>query len=466
MNVKTEWGIVGMGVMGTALSRNFARNGIKIALFNRRIKKLEEEVALKKTQLYSELANAQAFEELDQFVFALKAPRKILLMLPSGDPTEDLLEQLGPLLSKGDIVIDAGNSHYQQTEKRSKSFIKKEILFLGIGVSGGEEGALKGPSLMVGGNKEAYEIVKNNLFQIAGKNNKGHPCCSYFGNGGAGHFVKMIHNGIEYAEMQLLAEVISLLHHNNSNEVIQTTLNQWNKTKSKSYLLEITADLLKYYEDELPFVEMIQDKASNKGTGSWATKAGTTLGYSNSLMASALYARYISSFKKERVALAKRFNKKIPLLKASFIQIKKSYDLSRWINHHQGFEMLSLAAKKYGWKLDLYQVASVWAEGCIIKSDLMEFCISLFESEKSLLLSNEFKTLLEKGKDPWKKTLKQAIESEIPILCMQSAWSYFTALKTNKSTANIIQAQRDYFGAHGFLRIDSESDKLQHGPWH
>lgn len=466
MNVKTEWGIVGMGVMGTALSRNFARNGIKIALFNRRIKKLEEEVALKKTKLYSELADNQAFEELDQFVFALKAPRKILLMLPAGDPTKDLLEQLGPLLSKGDIVIDAGNSHYQQTEKRSKSFIKKEILFLGIGVSGGEEGALKGPSLMVGGNKEAYEIVKNNLSQIAGKNNKGNPCCAYFGNGGAGHFVKMIHNGIEYAEMQLLAEVISLLHHNNSYEVIQSILNQWNKTKSKSYLLEITADLLKYYEDELPFVEMIQDTASNKGTGSWATEAGTTLGYSNNLMARALYARYISSFKKERVALAKRFNKKIPLLKASFIQIKKSYDLSRWINHHQGFEMLTLAAKKYGWKLDLYQVASVWAEGCIIKSDLMEFCISLFESEKSLLLSNEFKTLLEKGKDPWKKTLKQAIESEIPILCMQSAWSYFTALKTNKSTANIIQAQRDYFGAHGFLRIDSESDKLQHGPWH
>ena len=466
MNIKAEWGIVGMGVMGTALSRNFAKKGIKIALFNRHIKQFEEKVAIKKKQLYPELKNAQAFEELNQFVFALEVPRKIIVMISAGNPTEDFLEQLSPLLSRGDIILDGGNSHYLQTEERSKTFIKKGVLFLGVGVSGGEEGALNGPSLMVGGNKSAYEIVKKNLFQIAAKNSKGNSCCAYFGKGGAGHFVKMIHNGIEYAEMQLLAEVVGLLRSNNSYEVIQSLLDQWNKTKSKSYLLKITAELLKYQEDGILFIDIIQDKASNKGTGAWATNAGTVLNYSNSLMANALYARYISSFKKERVELAKKFNDKKPLFEASFLQIKKSYDLSRWINHHQGFEMLTLAAKKYNWEINLCEVASVWTEGSIIKSDLIEFCITLFENKKSLMLSDEFKKLLELGKDNWKETLKLAIESEIPILCMQGAWSYFTALKTEKSTANIIEAQRDYFGAHGFLRIDSESDKLQHGPWH
>ena len=465
MNIKAEWGIVGMGVMGTALSRNFANKGIKIALFNRRIRRLEEKVAKKKKQLYPELKNTLAFEELNQFVFALEVPRKILVMIPAGNPTEDFLEQLIPLLSRGDIIIDGGNSHYLQTEKRSKIFIKRGLLFLGVGVSGGEEGALNGPSLMVGGDKAAYEIVKKNLFQIAAKNSKGNSCCAYFGKGGAGHFVKMIHNGIEYAEMQLLAEVVGLLRSNNSYEVIQSLLNQWNKTKSKSYLLKITSELLKYQEDGMPFIDIIQDKASNKGTGAWATEAGTELGYSNSLMANALYARYISSFKKERVELAKKFNGKPPLFEASFEQIKKTYDLSRWINHHQGFEMLTLAAKKYNWELNHCEVAKVWSEGCIIKSDLIEFCITLFENKKSLMLSDEFKKLLELGKDNWKETLKLAIESEIPILCMQGAWSYFTALKTEKSTANIIEAQRDYFGAHGFLRIDNKSDALHHGPW-
>jgi 6-phosphogluconate dehydrogenase len=465
MNIKAEWGIVGMGVMGTALSRNFAKKGIKIALFNRRIKQLEEKVAIKKKQLYPELKNAQAFEELNQFVFALEVPRKIIVMISAGNPTEDFLEQLSPLLSRGDIILDGGNSHYLQTEERSKTFIKKGVLFLGVGVSGGEEGALNGPSLMVGGNKSAYEIVKKNLFQIAAKNSKGNSCCAYFGKGGAGHFVKMIHNGIEYAEMQLLAEVVGLLRSNNSYEDIQSLLNQWDKTKSKSYLLKITAELLKYQEDGIPFIDKIQDKASNKGTGAWATDAGIVLNYSNSLMANALYARYISSFKKERVELAKKFNEKKPLFEASFLQIKKSYDLSRWINHHQGFEMLTLAAKKYNWEINLCEVASVWAEGSIIKSDLIEFCITLFETKKSLILSDEFKKLLELGKDNWKETLKLAIESEIPILCMQGAWSYFTALKTEKSTANIIEAQRDYFGAHGFLRIDNKSNTLHHGPW-
>lgn len=465
MSIKAEWGIVGLGVMGTSLSRNFARKGIRLALYNRRVEGLEEQVAVKKKQRYSELGSAQTFEELKSFVSVLDAPRKILLMLPEGKPTDTVLDQLMPLLSKGDIVMDGANTHYHKTEKRAKSINKKGVLFLGLGVSGGEEGALNGPSLMVGGNREAYELIKDDLFHISAKNITEKPCCAYFGTGGAGHFVKMIHNGIEYAEMQLLAEVYALSEFNTSHNSIQNTLSQWNKTKSKSYLLGITASLLNYKKDQVPFIQMIQDQASNKGTGAWATSAGTALSYPNNIMSSALHARYISSFKADRVQFAKFHHRKQSCNKISFNNLKKSYDLSRWINHHQGFEMLTLASIEYDWKLDLSQVASVWAEGCIIKSELMNFCIGFFKDESSLLLSQEFKKLLEKGKESWKKTLSQAIENEIPVFCFQSAWSYFTALKTEKSTANLIQAQRDYFGAHGFLLINNKSEKLQHGPW-
>ena len=465
MNSKARWGIAGMGVMGTSLSRNFAQKGIPLALFNRRVEGVEEQVALKKIKKYPELNQAQAFEDLKGFVDSIERPRKIFLMLAAGKPTTSFLELLSPLLSKGDVLIDGGNTHYQQTERRATSLKEKGIPFLGIGVSGGEEGALKGPSLMVGGDQKGYEIVKEDLFLIAAKNSKGTPCCSYFGSGGAGHFVKMVHNGIEYAEMQLLAEVYGLSKISTLDTTIQQTLYQWNKTESKSYLLEITAALLQHQEDGVSFVEFIQDEASNKGTGAWATAVATSLGYPNTLMASALHARFISSTKSDRVRFAKQFKTPSKPSEINFSLLKKSYDLSRWINHHQGFEMLASASKSFGWKLNLSEVASVWAEGCIIKSELMYLCIKLFKKESSLLLTHSFESLLASGKKDWKELLQLAIKNETPIPCMQAAWTYFSSLKTAKSNANIIQAQRDYFGAHGFLRIDQSNEQLQHGPW-
>ena len=465
MNTKTQWGIAGMGVMGTSLSRNFSKKEISLALFNRRVEGKEEGVALKKKQLYSELNRTQAFEELKDFVYSIEQPRKIFIMLPAGVATSHFLEQLIPLLSKGDIVIDGGNAHYKETEKRAKKLADEGILFLGVGVSGGEEGALKGPSLMVGGDHTAYEIVKEDLFKIAAKNSNKIPCCAYFGTGGAGHFVKMVHNGIEYAEMQLLAELYALASCTMSHDEIQKTLSQWNATKSKSYLLEITASLLKFREDKTPFIELIQDQASNKGTGAWATASATELGYPNSLMAAALHARFLSFFKKERTQFSEHFDKPRSTVNISSSLLKNAYDLSRWVNHHQGFEMLTLAAKEYKWSLNLSQVASVWAEGCIIKSDLMDDCIKLLQDNTMLLLSEDFKQLFTNGKENWKELLQQAVANEIPTPCMQSAWTYFAALKTQNSSANIIQAQRDYFGAHGFLRVDNESQGLKHGPW-
>jgi len=465
MNTKTQWGIAGMGVMGTSLSRNFSKKEISLALFNRRVEGREEGVALKKKQLYSELNRTQAFEELKDFVYSIERPRKIFIMLPAGVATSHFLEQLIPLLSKGDIVIDGGNAHYKETEKRAKKLADEGILFLGVGVSGGEEGALKGPSLMVGGDHTAYEIVKEDLYKIAAKNSNKIPCCAYFGTGGAGHFVKMVHNGIEYAEMQLLAELYALASCTMSHDEIQKTLSQWSATKSKSYLLEITASLLKFREDKTPFIELIQDQASNKGTGAWATASATELGYPNSLMAAALHARFLSFFKKERTQFSEHFDKPRSTINISSSLLKNAYDLSRWVNHHQGFEMLTLAAKEYKWSLNLSQVASVWAEGCIIKSDLMDDCIKLLQDNTMLLLSEDFKQLFTNGKENWKELLQQAVANEIPTPCMQSAWTYFAALKTQNSSANIIQAQRDYFGAHGFLRTDNDRQDLVHGPW-
>jgi 6-phosphogluconate dehydrogenase len=325
--------------MGTNLARNFAKKGITLALYNRYVQGSEEQIALKRTQTYPELKEALAFESLSQFINTLEQPRKILIMLPAGSVIDGILNELSPLLSRGDVIIDGGNSHYEDTEKRVLLMAQKKILFLGMGVSGGAEGALHGPSLMVGGDKEGYQIIAKDLENIAAKNRQGNPCCGYLGKGGAGHFVKMVHNGIEYGEMQLLAEIFELnLSSPKSNlETQQKQFSDWNNTESKSYLLEITAEILSYKEKGAPFIDLILDQASNKGTGAWATSIGAATGFPNTLMAAALHARYTSSFKSERIRHAKQLKfpssdppKEIP-------DLKKNYDLSLWINKHQGF---------------------------------------------------------------------------------------------------------------------------------
>jgi 6-phosphogluconate dehydrogenase len=465
MKNKVQWGMIGMGVMGTSLSRNFAQKGIPLMLYNRFEKGREEGVAELKKASYPELKSAQAFENLAAFIAALAPPRKLFMMLPSGKPTTVFLKKLVPLLSEGDLIIDGGNAHFEATNKNARWLKKGGFLFLGIGVSGGEEGALKGPSLMVGGDPKAYALVKKDLHLIAAKNKNQKACCAYFGPGGAGHYVKMIHNGIEYAEMQLLAEVSALGRAFLSHTRLQKALKEWNATESKSYLLEITAALFSYSEENRPFIDLIKDQASNKGTGAWATAAASALAYPNTLMASALHARFISAFKTDRETYAHTFGDCAQSLDLSLSELKKSYDLSRWINHHQGFELLSAANKTYKWTIELNEVATVWAEGCIIKSTLLEQCIKHFEKNRSLLLSEPFYELLKSGKAAWKKTLQQAITSEIAVPCMQAAWTTFSALKSKESSANLIQAQRDFFGAHGFERIDQSDEGLQHGPW-
>ena len=464
---QATWGIVGLGVMGTSLSRNFANKGISLSLYNREVKGSEEGVALSHTKQYSELKNALPFHSLPCFVESIKNPRKILLMLPAGSPTDTVIEKLIPLLTQGDVIIEGGNSHFKDTEKRAKQLSAAGIHFLGMGVSGGEEGALKGPALMIGGVKEAYMLVKNDLSAIAAKNSKGVPCCDFVGSGGAGHFVKMVHNGIEYAEMQLLAEVVSLALSDQSNSIktIQKMLQDWQKTKSESYLLDITASLLGFQESGRPFIDLIKDEASNKGTGAWATAEGAELGSANSLMASALYARFTSSNKKQRSLLSKTFKGKPTSTSLSLSALKVSYDLSRIINHHQGFEMIREAAIKNNWKIELATIASLWSEGCIIKSRLMDTLVDVLKSNDSLLNAAAFMEFFNNGIASWEISITTAIQKHIPFSCHNAAWNYFLAITQENSNANIIQAQRDFFGAHGFERKDKNHDKKYHGPW-
>ena len=464
---QATWGIVGLGVMGTSLSRNFANKGISLSLYNREVKGSEEGVALSHTKQYSELKNALPFNSLPSFVESIKNPRKILLMLPAGNPTDTVIEKLIPLLTQGDVIIEGGNSHFKDTEKRAKQLSAAGIYFLGIGVSGGEEGALKGPALMIGGVKEAYLLVKNDLSAIAAKNSKGVPCCDFVGSGGAGHFVKMVHNGIEYAEMQLLAEVVSLGLSDPSNSIktIQKMLQDWQKTKSESYLLDITASLLGFHESGRPFIDLIKDEASNKGTGAWATAEGAELGSPNSLMASALHARFTSSNKKQRSLLSKTFKGKPTSTSLSLSALKVSYDLSRIINHHQGFEMIREAAIKNNWKIKLATIASLWSEGCIIKSRLMDTLVDVLKTNDTLLNAAAFIEFFNNGIASWEISITTAIQKRIPFSCHNAAWNYFLAITQENSNANIIQAQRDFFGSHGFERKDKKHHKKYHGPW-
>ena len=468
MNKKGSWGIVGMGVMGASLSRNFASHGFKLSLFNRYVKGKEEKVAIELARKYSFLDERLAFESLEDFVNSINAPRKLILMLPAGQAIDEIIHKLKFLLEKGDIIIDGGNSQFNDTERRALFLKENEIKYIGMGVSGGQKGALEGPSLMIGGSRSAYETVKNDLNKIAAKDSNGNPCCSFLGSGGAGHYIKMIHNGIEYAEMQLLAEIFELLmtYFKLDFKLIQKELESWQNTSSDSYLLRITSTILTYYDSKgSNFVSKILDQASNKGTGAWATISGAAIGSPNSLMTAALHARYISSMKSKRIEFSKTSNFTKKESSISLKQLKKVYDMCRWINHHQGFDIINTACKEYNWKTDLATVAKIWSEGSIIKSKLMETLAKSFCSSSSIMKMEKFKNSMNKSQKDWNSVINYAGKNLIPIPCISTSWNYFLAMTQPFSNANLIQAQRDFFGAHGFILINQKENSLVHGPW-
>jgi 6-phosphogluconate dehydrogenase len=464
-NEKKEFGLFGLGVMGKSLARNLARNGFKIALFNRHLAGVEEGVAKNFKDHFPELKEAAAFDEIAAFVNALETPRKIMLMVNAGPIVDHVIEDLLPFLTKGDILIDGGNSNYKDSKRRLDYLNSHQIQFIGAGVSGGEEGALTGPSIMPGGSKEAYTAIQPYLEAIAAKGEDGKPCCSYIGEEGSGHFVKMVHNGIEYVEMELLAEMYAILTALGKNPAeIANIFESW-KSDSNSYLLEITIDILRKKEGNTPLVEKILDVAANKGTGNWTTIATAELGVPSTLIANALFARFTSSFKTQRQKVAAIFEHSAPVQTMEVGDLLKAYHFARIINHYQGFQLISEAAKTYQWNIALSELARVWTNGCIIKSDLMKKLVPLLKESSDLLDAPTLQSELLFLKPIANKVVAQCILSEIPTSSLSESVNFLNQLKTDRSAANIIQAQRDYFGAHTYKRIHDPLQKNYHTIW-
>ncbi|MGH1383736.1 NADP-dependent phosphogluconate dehydrogenase [Kordia sp.] len=465
LNEKSEFGLFGLGVMGKSLSRNLANNGIKLSLFNRHVAGKEENIALNFKNKFPELATALPFDDVASFVSSIQKPRKIMLMVNAGKTIDLVIDNLLPYLSEGDIIIDGGNSNYNKTKERHDYLISKNIHFIGTGVSGGEEGALYGPSIMPGGNEETYKKVQTYLEKIAAKDKNNLPCCSYVGSEGSGHFVKMVHNGIEYAEMQLLAEAFTLLKKLGKNpDEIAAILESW-KAIENSYLLEITIDILRKKEGEDWLIHKIMDKAGNKGTGNWATIATAQLGIPSTMIATSLFARYTSFFKEERSALSAHFDTNDLSLNSNKEDILKAYQFARIINHYQGFKLIKEASNRYNWNINLSELARIWTNGCIIRSDLMMSLVTTFKTVDHILQAPEIIEKLQSLKPSIKKVVAAGIVNEVAIPTLTDAISFLNSISKANSSANIIQAQRDYFGAHTYERTDDASGKFYHTHW-
>lgn len=462
----SQIGLFGLGVMGKSLCRNLANNEFEISMFNRHVDSVEVDVAKNFKAQYSELSQAQAFDDISDFVNSLQKPRCIMLMVNAGKTIDNVIEDLLPHLSENDIIIDGGNSNYKRTKQRFDYLQTKNIHFIGSGVSGGEEGALKGPSIMPSGDKEAYEFVKPYLETISAKDKNNLPCCTYIGPEGSGHFVKMVHNGIEYVEMQLLAEIVTLLEAcgNDLNQVADL-LEEW-KTTANSYLLEITIKILRKKEGEDWLVKKILDKAGNKGTGNWATITSAELGVPSTLIASALFSRFISFYKEERIQLNKNFEKvTVSELNLKTDEILYAYQFARIINHYQGFKLISEASNNYSWSLNLSEIARIWTSGCIIKSTLMQDLVSVLKDSSNILTNKTIVNTLLEYKPSIKKVVSESILNDFSTPALNEAIQFFNGITTKYASANIIQAQRDYFGAHTYHRIDDESLKSHHTKW-
>ncbi|MEP0263460.1 NADP-dependent phosphogluconate dehydrogenase [Dokdonia sp.] len=457
---KPQLGLIGLGVMGKSLSRNFANHDIRLSVYNRHVEGIEENVAADFVNTFPELKNCKGFDNIETFVTSLTLPRKIFLMVNAGPAVDAVVEALLPHLSDGDVIMDGGNSHYIDTERRVKELKEKGIHFLGVGVSGGEEGALKGPSIMPGGTDIGYTEVGSFLEAIAARDRKGNACCAKVGSGGSGHFVKMIHNGIEYAEMQLIAEIYDIMRSycNLSLEEIATIFDTWNSGSENSYLLEISSKIVRKTEDGQPLIDLILDKAKQKGTGSWSTTAALEIGAPFDTIAQAVLARIISSEKDQRLKgekLYKTQHKKI--IELNIETIRQAYQTARVINHAIGFETLRKASSHYDWNLHLSEIARIWTNGCIIRSKLMEQLIYVLKDfDDNILFHESVIPQIVKGQTTLKLLVQQAVGAGAAIPVFNAAINYFNALVQGNSAANMIQAQRDFFGAHTYERKDKE----------
>jgi len=397
-------------------------------------------------------------------------------MVKAGQPVDDNLEMIIPLLEPGDIIIEGGNSHFPDTIRRTKYVESKGLLYIGTGVSGGEEGALLGPSLMPGGSKEAWPHVKDIFHAISAKASDGASCCTWIGDNGAGHFVKMSHNGIEYGDMQLICEAYHLLREVGGfdHDEMAEIFTEWNKSELDSYLIEITSEILKFKDDDgSAIVSKILDKAGQKGTGKWTVIGALDLGVPLSLIAESVFARTISSMKSERVEASKRFRGpsagKVNIDRKTLVDdIRKALYASKIISYAQGFNLLKKAAAEYGWNLNYGEIAMIWRGGCIIRS---AFLNKIYEAYKknpnlaNLVIDDYFSSILSENSESWRRVIAAAVSQGIPVPAMSSALSWFDSYRSEWLPANLLQAQRDYFGAHTYERIDEPEGKFFHTNW-
>ncbi|WP_299601002.1 NADP-dependent phosphogluconate dehydrogenase [uncultured Aquimarina sp.] len=470
---KSEIGLIGLGVMGNSLAKNLLSNNFRISVYNRHVDGIEVDVAKRFVEDQSESDTVLGFDDLEKFVNSIEKPRTIMVMVNAGKPIDLVIEALIPLLSNGDCIIDGGNSHYKATLERSEKLIQSNIHFLGTGISGGEEGALKGPSIMPGGAKVAYERSGKFLEAIAAKDKSDRSCCTYIGPDGSGHFVKMVHNGIEYAEMQLLAETYHLLRFYLSKTPIEISniFKNWIQNGAQSYLLEITADLLLKKENEDFLIDKILDKAGQKGTGGWSTVAALELGVSLPTISESVMARNVSGIKSKRVEASEIYKldkSQCDLDEKTFINnLEKAFIATSIINHHIGFELMQEASATYQWELNLSEIARIWTNGCIIRSTLMEKISELFllNDQSSLLLFPSIVQTLKSNVTALSEVVSAGLKSGYPLPVLSSAINYFYSYTSAQSSANIIQAQRDYFGAHTYQRVDKPLDQYFHTNW-
>ena len=470
MDQKADIGLIGLAVMGQNLVLNMNDHGYRVAVYNRTTSKvsqfIEEEAAGRDiTGTYS----------VEEFVAALEPPRKIMLMVKAGQPVDATITQLLPYLNKGDIIIDGGNSYFPDTIRRSKELEAKGILFVGTGVSGGEEGARYGPSIMPGGTAEAWPHVKGILQGIAAKVEDGTPCCDWVGSDGAGHFIKMVHNGIEYGDMQLISEAYHLLKDllDLSHPEMQAVFSKWNQGVLDSYLIEITADIMGYLdEDGTPLMEKILDTAGQKGTGRWTVINALELGIPLTLIGEAVLARSLSALKDERTAAAQVLSgpeRQLDSQKAALVEdIRQALYASKIISYTQGYMLMSAAALEYGWDLNYGGIALMWRGGCIIRSAFLGKIKAAYDREpqlKNLLLDEYFKAEINKTQAAWRRVITLAVENGVPVPAMSSALAFFDGYRSARLPANLLQAQRDYFGAHTYERVDKPRDEFFHTNW-
>ncbi len=472
---KSDIGLIGLAVMGENLALNMENKGWQVSVYNRTVKGLEEGVVKRFVSGRAKGKKIAGFIGIDEFVDSLSTPRKIMMMVRAGSPVDELTDQLLPLLSPGDILIDGGNSNYEDTTRRVKRVEQKGFYFIGAGVSGGEEGALNGASIMPGGSVEAWPQVKPILQSIAAKAEDGTPCCEWIGGGGSGHFVKMIHNGIEYGDMQLISEAYFVMKQllKASNEEMAGYFSKWNEGKLKSYLVEITAHILKHKDEKGEYlIDKILDTAGQKGTGKWSVINAMELGMPLNLIATAVFERSLSSRKELRVEASKvyeRVSSDVNYFNDQLLEeTEQSLYASKLVSYAQGFNVLKQASEQFGWELNLATIARLWRGGCIIRSAFLNDIAKAFEEDKqlsNLLLSPYFKQEITAALPAWKRLVASAAKEELPVPAFSSALNYFYSLTTDRLPANLVQAQRDYFGAHTFERVDQPRGVFSHENW-